>query len=236
MGASGGIVACFRLVVADDVAATARVALACVDRADDLLDLEVEAAAAIGLGNCHRDERGVVGQHGGDFNAALFAHAQNILDPVGFERGDGLGADHAAIGDDADTIEPETLAQPRDHRDQRGHVSCIARPHLAADGSTVLVDDDAEDHLMQIGASVFGMTIAAERLAAFALEIEAGRIEDCQPDIVEETAALGEQLLLDQILVGARRQAAAALVGKFLAQPGHRPIQVMQVDRLHSAD
>src|SRR5271157_3398489 len=150
------IVAGFGLVVADDVAATARVALAGLNLADDLLDLKVEGAAAIGLGNCHRNERGVVGQHGGDLNAPPFAHARNILDPVGFERGDGLGADHAAIRDDADAMEPETLPQPGNDRYQCRHVGGIARPHLAADRSAVLVNDDADNHLMQVGPGVFG--------------------------------------------------------------------------------
>src|SRR5208283_2548373 len=102
-----------------------------------------------------------------------------------------------------------------------------ARPHLAADRSTVLVNDDADNHLMQVGPGVFGMTVPAETVAAFALEIEAGRIEDRQPRIVEEVAALGEQVALDQILVGAGPRAAARLVRKFLAQPGHRPVEVM---------
>jgi hypothetical protein len=60
------------------------------------------------------------------------------------------------------------------------------------------------------------MTVAAERLAAFALEIKAGGIEDRQPDIVEQAAASGEQLLLDQILVGAQHgQEDGALDRKF---------------------
>ena len=148
--ASGGIVARFGLIITDDVAAAPGVALTRLDLANDFLDLKVERAAAIGLGNCQRYERGLVGQHGGDLDAAFFAHAQNILDLLGFERGDGLGADHAAIGDDADPIEQEAFAQPGDHRYQGCHVGGIARPHLAADRSSGLIDDDAEDHLMQI--------------------------------------------------------------------------------------
>ena len=143
---------------------------------------------------------------------------------MGFERGDGLGADHAAISDDADAIEQEAFPQPRDHRYQGCHVGRIARPHLAADRSSGLVDDDAEDHLMQIGAAIFGMTVETERRSAFAFEIQARGIEDRQPDIIEEAATLGEQLFLDQILVGAGHQTAALLIGKFLAEPGHRPI------------
>ena len=234
--ARGGIVARFGLIITDNVAATPRVALTRPDLANHLFDLKVERAAAIGFGNCQRDERGLVGQHGGDLDAALFAHAQNILDLVGFECGDGLGADHAAIGDDADPIEQEALAQPGDYRYQGCHVGGIARPHLAADRSPGFINDDAEDHLMQIRPRVFGMTVAAERGPAVAFEIQAGGIEDRQPDIIEEAAAFGEQLFLDHILVGARHQAASLLVGKFLAEPGHRPVQVMQVDRVHAAD
>ena len=98
------------------------------------------------------------------------------------------------------------------------------------------VEELAEDHLMQIRPRVFGMTVAAERGPTVAFEIQAGGIEDRQPDIIEEAAAFGEQLFLDQILVGAGRQAAALLVGKFFAEPSHRPVQVMQVDRVHAAD
>ena len=155
---------------------------------------------------------------------------------MGFERRDGLGANHAAIGDDADPMEQEAFPQPRDHRYQGCHVGGIARPHLATDRPPGLIDDDAKNHLMQIWAGVFGMTVAAERRSAVTLEIQARRIEDRQPHIIEEVAALGEQLFLDQILVAAGHQAAALLVGKFFAEPSHRPVQVMQVDRVHAAD
>jgi hypothetical protein len=66
-----------------------------------------------------------------------------------------------------------------------------------ADRSSSLIDDDAEDHLVQIGPGVFGMTVAPERGSTVTLEIQAGGIEDRQPDIIEETAAFGEQLFLD---------------------------------------
>jgi len=80
------------------------------------------------------------------------------------------------------------------------------------------------------------MTVAAAGGSAAALEIPAGGIEDRQPDIIEETAAFGEQLFLDQVFVGAGHQAAALLVGKSLAEPGHCTVQVMQVNRVHAGD
>ena len=116
-------------------------------------------------------------------------------------------------------MEQETLAQPGYHRYQRSDVGGIAGPQLAADWPAVVINDDAEDHLMQVRPGILGMTVVAERLAAVALEIQAGSIEDRQPDIVEQVAAPAEHLLLDQVLGGTGRQAAAGLIREFLAQP-----------------
>ena len=49
---------------------------------------------------------------------APLAHAEDVLQAARLQRGDRLGADHAAIGDDADPTDPEPLAQAVDHRDQ----------------------------------------------------------------------------------------------------------------------
>jgi hypothetical protein len=55
-----------------------------------------------------------------DFGAYLaagaLADAEDVFDLLGFEGGDGVGADHAAIGDDAGSVDPEALAQAPDHR------------------------------------------------------------------------------------------------------------------------
>src|SRR5271166_1188585 len=76
--AGGGVVAGFRLVVADDIAAMPRAAgLTLLDLANHLLDLKIEGASAIGFGNCQRYERSFVGQNGGDLDVPLFPHAQN---------------------------------------------------------------------------------------------------------------------------------------------------------------
>src|SRR5215471_6631366 len=47
--------------------------------------------------------------------AGALAHAEDVLDLLGFEGGDGVGADHATIGDNAGLADPEALAQPLDH-------------------------------------------------------------------------------------------------------------------------
>src|SRR3984957_20393608 len=52
--ASGGIVARFGFIITDNIAAAPHVALTRLDLANHLLDLKIEGAAAIGLGNCQR--------------------------------------------------------------------------------------------------------------------------------------------------------------------------------------
>src|ERR1700733_1647007 len=59
--ARGGIVARFGLIITDNIAATPWVALTRLGLSNDFLDLKIERAAAIGLGNCQRYERGLVG-------------------------------------------------------------------------------------------------------------------------------------------------------------------------------
>ena len=52
------------------------------------------------------------------------------------------------IGDDADPVGGEADAQVVDHRNQVGAMGGVAGPHLRADRSSFLVDDDADDHLV----------------------------------------------------------------------------------------
>jgi hypothetical protein len=63
------------------------------------------------------------------------------------QGGDGLGADHASVGDDADAADREAFAQPVDHRHQSGDIGGVARPHLRAYRTPVAVDQHCEDHL-----------------------------------------------------------------------------------------
>ena len=76
-------------------------------------------------------------------------------------------------------------------------------------------------------------------LAAGALEIEAGRIHEHQIERAEEIAPPREQVLLDDILQATRRKRRGPVLlifRQFLAKPGHRPIEVMQVEALDAVD
>ena len=75
------------------------------------------------------------------------AHAKNVKQATCLQCGNGLGADHATVGDDADAADREAFAQPVDHRHQGSDIGGVARPHLRADRTTVAVDQHREDHL-----------------------------------------------------------------------------------------
>ena len=76
----------------------------------------------------------------------------------------------------------------------------------------------------------------AQRLAALAVEREAGGVHEHGGEIGEQIAAAVEQLLLDQVLDAARRQRPIRLLLQFLAEPGHGAVEVMQIEPLGAGD
>jgi len=184
-----------------------------------------------------RDERIVVLEHDlAHDRVGTLARAQDIFEPAILEPGDGRGGNHAAVGDDADPADGKALPQAVDHRQQRRHVGGVPRPHLGADRPPVAVDDEAEDHLLQIGAIVLGIAMLAERLAAFAVERQAGCVHEYDGEVGEEVAAAVEQRLLDQVLDAARRERPGGPLLHLLAEPGHGAVEVMQVEPFGPGD
>ena len=167
------------------------------------------------------------------------AHAQDIQQPPRLQLGHGLGTDHAAVGDHAHARDVEAPAQPVDHRDQRRHVGGVARPHLRAHRPPVAVDQDREDHLPQIRTMILAVAVLAQRLAAGALEVQAGGVHEHQVEPREQIAPMREQPLLHHVLQAARcerRAAVLLLLRQLLAQPRHRPIEMMQIEPLDADD
>ena len=76
----------------------------------------------------------------------------------------------------------------------------------------------------------------ADVLAALALEVDRGGVEEDQLEIGEEVTPVGEQPLLDPVLGAAgceRRLVLLLVLGQLLAEPGHGPVQVMELERSH---
>ena len=210
------------LVAADDIA-----------NAFDLHLLDEELGLSRLALDQERRERIVVFEH--DFahdGVGALARAEDVLELALLEPGDGRGRDHAAVGDDADPADGKALPQAVDDRQEPRHVGGIARPHLGADRPAFAIDDEAEDHLLEVGAIVLGVAVLAERFAALAVEGEAGGVHEYGGEVDEEIAAAVEQLLFDQVLDAARRDRPARRLLQFLAEPGHGAIEVMQLEPL----
>ena len=166
-------------------------------------------------------------------------NAQDIEETARLEFGNRFGADHAAIGDDANPADAKALAQPIDHRDQAARIGGVPRPHLRAHRSAVAIEQHRQDHLVEIGAMILGEAAPSQRLAAGAFEIEAGGVHEHQIERAEEIAPPREQILLDDVLQATRREGCRPVLlvfGQLLAEPGHRPVKMMQIEALDAPD
>jgi hypothetical protein len=153
----------------------------------DRLGLVVDLAPRL-----HQNEgnqrRGIVEDEVAHELVGSLPHPQNIEQSSRFEFGDRLGADHAAVGDDADPIDAKAALQTIDRRDQAGHIGGVSRPHLGAHRPAFAVEEHGQNRLVEIGPVVLGEAAPSERLAARALEIEAGRVQEHDVERGQEIA------------------------------------------------
>jgi hypothetical protein len=133
---------------------------------------------------------------------------RGVVDPLFLEGGQGGLADHAAVGDETEPAEPEALAQAAQEGCQHGDVGGVARKHLGAERSPVLVHGDREDHLGELGPMILGVAVPTEACPAAAVEGERGGVDEDHRELAEEIAAAGEQAFLDQVLGGSGREPA----------------------------
>ena len=152
---------------------------------------------------------------------------------------DRLLADHAPIGHDADLGDCEPAAEPIDYRDERRDIGRVARPQLTADRSPLTVEHGSDDHLLEIRPVILAVASLTDRLSPLPLEVDRGRIEEDQLELSEQVTPSGEKCLLDQVLVAAgseRRLVGLFLAWQFVAQPTHRPVEVMKLKNFASLD
>ena len=194
----------------------------------------------LALGQNERNEGGGIVEHevAHELVGAL-ANAENVQEPARLEFGDRLGADHAAVGDDAHPADRKALAQPIDHGDQAAGVGGVPGPHLGAHRPAVAVEQHRQDHLVEIGPMVLGKAATPQGLAAGPLEVEAGRVHEHQIERAEEIAPPRKQGLLHDVLQAARRKRRSPVLlifSQFLAEPGHRAVEMMQVEAVDALD
>jgi len=77
---------------------------------------------------------------------------------------------------------------------------------FTADRVAVLIQQHAHHHLLELGTVVFGVAPLPARLAPLSVEVDRRSVEEYQIQLGEQVAALGEQSLFDEVLVGAGRK------------------------------
>src|SRR5260370_1125004 len=110
--------------------------------------------------------------------------------------------------------------------------SAVAPGHIPGskpgDRPAFAVDDETEDHLLQVGPIVLGIAVFAERLAALAVERQAPGVHEHGGKVGEQVAAAIQKLLLHPGLGASPRQRPGRLLLQLRPEPGHRPQEVMQ--------
>jgi hypothetical protein len=150
--ALGGILLGFGLVEADDIAAVPGFAVGTLARADDLLDQQIGGATPSRFGDAKRHIRGRIGDDAADLLGGAFAHADNLVDVAVLHIGQCGLADPAAIRDNADAGDQESLSEAVDYRQKGSHIGGVARPQLGADRPAVGVDHHCQYHLLEVGS------------------------------------------------------------------------------------
>ena len=162
---------------------------------------------------------------GADLAGGALAHAQNIVDPGLLQASDGGGADQAAVGDDAGAGDGEALAHALDHRQEQGDVGGVAGQQERGDRSVGAVEHDAQHHLGEVAAIVLGVAAPAERRPAAALEPQRRGVEEGHRQFAQQRLAVTIERLLHGL-------AHHSPVADILAQPRHRLVGVVEVERL----
>ena len=141
------------------------------DRIDSfILALDEERLAILPPDEQRHTDAVILNDLGAHLAAGALAHAENVLDLLGFERRHGVGADHAAIGDDAGPGDVEAIAQTAHHRQQHRHVGGVVRHQERGDRPVGVIHHDAEHDLLQVPSVVLGMAALTQVLTAGALE------------------------------------------------------------------
>jgi len=164
-------------------------------------------------------DRGKAARPGEHVGHGLLLQAHLYAQYVGeAERGESLHvllAHHSPVGDYRHITYPEPFPQGCGHRHDRFRVGGVARPHGAGDGTAVLVCDNPHHHLVLIGPAVLGVASGPQLLAARALEVDAGGVEEDHRKGGEEVPVGLKDGFLDGLTV--------------LAQPGHGPVEVVEL-------
>ncbi len=89
-------------------------------------------------------------------------------------------------------MDGKTVPQTLDDRNQCLHIRCVSRPHLAANRLAVIVQNDPNHHLVQIGTVILAVPQFADRLPAFSFKIDRGGVKKNTIQTAEKIPACPE--------------------------------------------
>ena len=209
----------------------------------EILRSEIHVRAAVMCNNVRDPSRRHSPGHGLSPRLILprmtIREKQKLTCTLPLQRLDGLPADHAPVGHDADPTNAEATPQAIHHGDERRHVGGVPGPQFAADRSPLTIEHRPDDHLVQVGPMVLAEPPLARVFPTIALEVDGGGIEEHQLKVGEEVTSMGEQLLFDPVFDapgGERRLALLLVLGQLLAESGHDPVEVMELERITPFD
>jgi hypothetical protein len=147
------------------------------------------------------------------------------------------GADHAAISNDAKLLDIEALPHPFAYRHEGFDIGGVAGPHLAADRPALIVNDDTNDHLLEIWPMIFTESPFAEALAALTLKVDRSGVEKHQLKLAEQIPPHFEQVFFNQILIApGRKIRGAGLIRQRFSQKGHGAVKMVQLKLIGTAN
>src|SRR5205823_2842028 len=100
----------------------------------------------------------VVDHFGADLAHRALTYAQNVVDVVLLQCGDGVCANHPAIGYDAHAFYAELAAQTVNYRGESGYVRSVAGPQERSERPVGAVEHDTEHHLLEMRTIVLAVS------------------------------------------------------------------------------
>jgi len=85
-------------------------------------------------------------------------------------------------------------------RDQCLYVCRIPRPHLTADRLAIVINDNTDYHLVEIGTVILAVSLLSQGLTASSFEVDGGGVKEDYIEAGEKITAFPEQVFFNDIL------------------------------------
>lgn len=91
-----------------------------------------------------------------NFIHPMHTDTENVIPPQRFNFLNGRSADHTAISNNTDILNAELIFQSPGYRNQCLYIGGIARHYFGTNRIAVIVDNNTDDNLIEIGTFILG--------------------------------------------------------------------------------